>query len=703
MFRTSFAFPARRHRGPEPAFPRFLVLAAVGLIVLLAVFYGGLVFNMNAINVKVKDLKEHPYPVTVAAGKVETALMQVRTLDAQLLYVDTPEALREVEREYQRISDAVQEPLQVIGDRYLADPSMGVRLKQRFGDLTSVQQELVALTESGAADPQDIDGFVEQRIEPLVEELLVCNSSVLEGSAESFDNLYDLADRAFAQTIGYAGVLTGVVLVAAILFMVIIGRNNRQQALLHQSLERALEAAQDANTAKSRFLSNMSHDIRTPLTAIIGLTEIAADNVNDPKRVGECLDKVTCSSHHLLGLINDVLDMSKIESGQITVTVAPFDLCGFVDDLATVVQPQATAKGVGLSVECRIGTRYVVGDEVHVSQVLVNLLGNAIKYTEPGGSARLLVEDVPGRRAVSERNRVDEAGGVGPKGGWILADPSYACEKEQRFRFVVEDTGIGMSPEFARRVFEPFERESIVEERNIEGTGLGMSIAKTLVERLGGSIELESEPGRGSTFTVEIPLGVPDDEARFAEEFESRCSCGRCDDGLRGAPACRDAVAPCGTAGDVDDADGASARLDAPTLGARVLLVEDDELNAEVAKAIIGGFGVEVDHVWDGLEAVETVRRAAPDRYALIFMDVQMPRMDGLTAARTMHAEARRDGRKLPPLIAMTANAYVEDRRKAREAGMDGYAAKPFDRRELHAILEEQVLCKARAQGGDGC
>ncbi|WP_080800882.1 hybrid sensor histidine kinase/response regulator [Arabiibacter massiliensis] len=631
--------------------------AAVAVIAgLLVAFYAMLMVNMGSIDEKTEDLKEHPFTVTVAAGRAETLLMQVKTLDDRLAFTHSPKTVESVKEEFDLIDGEVRERLDTIVERHRGSSEKPKELSERYEEFRLKQQELVALAEGGASD-EEVARFLVDVIDPRIDAMYEDNLAIIENASRSFDQLYNTVAVTRTDTIVTATVLMLAVIASFFLFVIIIRRKNRQQEQLQESLRQALVAAQEANEAKSRFLSNVSHDIRTPLTAVIGLTDIAIEHADEPGRVGESLAKIKLSSHHLLNLVNDVLDMSKIESGQIDLSRAPFDLTNLVEMLVSIVRPQADVKRIGFAVSCcDVGKSMVVGDEMRVNQILINLLGNAVKYTEPGGKVGFSIRELSDGEV--ERARAEGLGdprgaaGDGPRG------------RLRAVRFVVEDNGIGMSEEFLERIFEPFEREDAPTRFTVEGTGLGMSIAKSLVERMGGSIEVESARGRGSRFTIVLPFEDYADapcEARAPEPARPVCRC-----------------APAGAR------EGAWAH-------ARVLLAEDDEIVGEIAEEFIKGTGAAVDRAWNGADALDLIRRAPEGCYDLVFMDVQMPRMDGLAAARAIVEECARAGRSRPPIIAMTANAYVEDRERAFEAGMDGYAVKPIGRDEIFRLFEEYV------------
>lgn len=643
------------------------VAFSVGIAViagLLIAFYAMLMVNMGSIAEKTEDLKEHPFTVAVSAGRAETLLMQVKTLDDRLAFARSPETVASVKAEFDLIDGEVQQKLDTIAARHRGNSGKAQDLVRQYAEFREQQQKLIELAEGSASD-EEVARFLRDNIDPRIEAMYADNLSIIEGASRSFDQLYDTVAATRADTIVTATVLMVAVIASFSLFVAIIRRKNRQQEQLQESLREALEAAQEANEAKSRFLSNVSHDIRTPLTAVIGLTDIALEHAEEPGRVSESLAKIKLSSHHLLNLVNDVLDMSKIESGQIDLSRAPFDLANLVEMLVSIVRPQADVKRLDFSVSCcELGSGMVVGDEMRVNQILINLLGNAVKYTEPGGTVSFSISELGADEV--ERSRAE---GVRlPDGG--KADPHG---RARVVRFVVEDNGIGMSEEFVERIFEPFEREDAPTRFTVEGTGLGMSIAKNLAERMGGVISVESARGRGSRFTLVLPFEDYGDAPSEAVPLEGSPLPGR---SSRNVP------------------EGSWSH-------ARVLLAEDDEIVGEIAEEFVKRTGAAVDRAWDGQEALNLMERAPEGFYDLVFMDVQMPRLDGLEAARAIVESFERSGRKRPPIIAMTANAYVEDRKRAFDAGMDGYAVKPIGKDEIFRLFEEYVpLCEGGPRVG---
>ncbi len=392
-------------------------------------------------------------------------------------------------------------------------------------------------------------------------------------------------------------------------------RINAEMDAARKAAEQARKEAEQANAAKQEFLSSMSHDIRTPMNAIIGMTSLALDNTDDPKRVRDYLGKIALSSKHLLGLINDVLDISKIESGKMTLNVEPVSLREAMDSIVNIMQPQVTAKNQQFKAAAReILSENVRCDGVRLNQVLINLLGNAVKFTPEKGAVQLTVyqEALP-----EDASRV-------------------------RTHFLVSDTGIGMSKEYQKVIFESFSREDNTRVRKTEGSGLGMAITKCIVDAMGGTISVRSEQGRGSEFHVVLDLEKA------------------------AAPAASEA------------ADGAAERVNDVVLkGRRILLAEDNELNWEVARELLSILELELDWAENGEICVEKFRNSPAGHYDAIIMDVRMPVMDGYEATAAIRGLEREDADI--PIIAMTADAFSEDIQRCLERGMNDHLAKPID------------------------
>lgn len=393
----------------------------------------------------------------------------------------------------------------------------------------------------------------------------------------------------------------------------------------------SIQKSNSASKAKSEFLSRMSHEIRTPMNAIIGMTGIAKEFSNDPIRLSDCLDKIDFSAQHLLALINDVLEMSRIESGKLQIKNDPFSIAGFVSALDILMRPQIEGKSISFIINTEKKHDVVVGDEYRLKQVLVNFLGNAVKFTDPGGSITLTVK---------ECDALEEG----------FAQVSFS----------VKDSGVGISREDQLNVFKAFEQVSSDKHTNRQksGTGLGLAISSNIITAMGSKIELESELGSGSEFhfTLKLELGAENEFLYKPEEVEEDYS--------------------------------------KYFKGKRVLLVEDNDLNIEIAYHILTSEGLEVETARNGVEAVEKFFQSEPYYYDAILMDIQMPIMDGLTATREIRKKTSRLDARSVPIIAMTADAFDEDMKKSIESGMNGHVAKPVDNDKLYATLK-QLLYKA--------
>ena len=535
-----------------------------------------------------------------------------------------------------------------------------------------------------------------------------------------------------------------------------VSQEKKAEIESHKALKDAYRAAENASRAKTEFLSNMSHDIRTPMNAIVGLTAIAGANIESQDRVVECLGKITKSSRHLLGLINEVLDMARIESGRISLAEEDFSLPELVDNLLTLTKPAIDEHHHQLEVHVEhIEHEAVCGDSLRIQQVFVNLMSNAVKYTPDGGNITLTIKEKP--------NGFSELG----------------C-----YEFSIEDNGIGMTPEFQKIMFEPFSRADDHRTTKVQGTGLGMAIAKNIVNLMNGGIQVESAPNKGTKITVtvylklqenereqekellDLPVLVVDDDKTCCEstvatlqeigiagewvltgkEAVERCAArhktGRdyfaviLDwkmpemDGIATARRIRECVGEEVTIiiltsfdfSEIEEearAAGVNAFMAKPLFrsrltatlrqftsgkkeknarnyledfakenyaGKRILLVEDNELNREIATEIIGMTGVTIDSAENGKIAVEKVMEAPEKWYDLILMDIQMPIMNGYEATAAIRALAGSRGKVL--IIAMTANAFAEDVQLAKNTGMNEHIAKPLDLNKLNDVLK---------------
>ena len=390
---------------------------------------------------------------------------------------------------------------------------------------------------------------------------------------------------------------------------------------INQRLEDAVHTAENASRAKTTFLNNMSHDIRTPMNAIIGFTNIAMKHEPKPE-VRNCLQKIGESSEHLLTLINDVLDISRIESGKIKFAPIPIDITEVADTVLSITQGFLTNRNVEFRSDLAVLEKpYVLADAVRIREVLVNILGNAVKFTDDGGT--------------------------------IVFEASYHSGADDRHvtaRYRIADTGVGMSEEFVEHIFDEFSQEENGARTQYKGTGLGMAITKRYVDLMGGTISVESKKGKGSTFTVELPLELTDESTVQKRAYHA---------------------------------------AQADLVGVKILMAEDNDLNAEIAMVQLEELGIRITRVSDGNEAVKTFAENPPDTFDIIFMDIMMPKMNGYEATEAIRAMPDRPDARRIPIIAMTANAFAEDVQASLDVGMNGHLSKPI-------IMEEVMKAIAR-------
>lgn len=408
------------------------------------------------------------------------------------------------------------------------------------------------------------------------------------------------------------------VLATAICYLML--HRKQREKLYTEEIRKSAEKARKANEAKTRFLFNMSHDIRTPMNAIVGFSGLLEKSLHDEKKSLDYIKKIRVSSDILLTIINQVLEMARIESGKITLSLESVNIREMVDAMNIVFESSLTKKSLEYQCSLNVVHDQILCDKTKMEEIILNVVSNSIKYTNPHGKITVSIDELDSED-----------------------------EKNADYKVVVEDNGIGMSQDYLPHIFEEFSREHTSTETRVAGTGLGLPIVKSLVDRMGGTIEVESEEGKGTRFIMKFSFPVSSENQVREEEKQN-----------------------------IPD-------ITEKLKGKQILLAEDNDLNAEIAETVLVEAGIEVKRVEDGLQCIEELKKMPEKYYDVILMDVQMPNMDGYTATEKIrHLD---DSRAEIPIIAMTANAYDEDRRKAQEAGMDGFLAKPLDVDEMMRLL----------------
>ena len=423
------------------------------------------------------------------------------------------------------------------------------------------------------------------------------------------------------------GLLISVLTAFIVMIIYLQFKMRRYRDALHEKeLEKAVLEAKNANEAKTRFLFNMSHDIRTPMNAIIGFSELLEKHIDEKDKAIDYLGKIKSSSNFLLSLINYVLEMARIESGKLALKKEVGCVTELIESLTDVFEPGVKKKFITYSCEIDIQHKYVIGDETKVREIFINIIGNSVKYTPEGGKISVSVKEEP-----------------------------FEKENSIAYRIIVEDNGIGMSKEYLPHIFEEFSREHTSTESKVTGTGLGLPIVKSLIDMMGGTIEVESQLGCGTKMNVVLPFELASEKQILEEKQKEK------------------------------------EKISDSILGKRVLLAEDNELNAEIAMTVLKENGLKAERAANGKQCMEMLKKMPEDYYDMILMDIQMPEMDGYEA--TKRIRNLDDARADIPIVAMTANAFEEDRQKALESGMNAHVSKPVDMNMLFKVMA-QILKK---------
>ena len=732
------------------------VIAICFCVVVYVVFTTHSIFTISR---QINYVAEHPYKAMSEINKIRVRVLEMNTYLP--IFISENENNLDGIRSVLRTSYQENEKsLKILDEIYLGNKEDLTELNGALDELKKALIQSVENSENSNMDRQAVQKYFDKEIEPIRVKTDIAIQKVIDSADRRVLIIQESTDEKAEAAIFYA-VVIGLLMIV----IVIYAYKLRNEYLINDELKRqqkilqdALLVAQKANDAKRDFLSRMSHEIRTPMNAIIGMSAITFNYLDDKKRTADCLSKITFSSKHLLMLLNDVLDMSKIENGKLNIRQELFDLKNLVTSLADINYGLATAKGLAFEIVISgFKDELLLGDSMRVNQILLNLLSNAIKFTPKGGSVRLEIRML---RSASDKI-------------WL--------------RFIVKDSGIGMKKEFLEHLYEPFEQADNGIARKYGGTGLGMAITKNLVAIMDGTIEVESQEGAGTTFMVDLPFGVSKVDKKTAADMEEmrvlvvdddndtcehaavllkgmgvnvdwalngfeaiekvRSACeddGRCYDvcfidwcmpeldGIETARRMRRYVDP-----DVliiiisaydwsgieeqAKAAGVNAFIAKPffasnlynTLltvsrkpelgfsavgnketydfgGKKVLLVEDNELNMEIASELLKFVNLQVEHAENGKVAVDIFRNSKEKEYALIFMDIQMPLMNGYDAARCIRSSEHPVAGTIP-IIAMTANAFNDDVQAAFDAGMNGHLAKPIDVEALFKTIARYI------------
>lgn len=435
--------------------PKYTTMIVIVLLVIYYIFV--LLMNTNIVK-QVEYIQGHPFPVREAAGDLKADFIVLRKLSEHLLYDHSLPLLQNTEQQLDNIDASIRKNIAFIDEYYISQPEAGQELLVKYTALREKQLELLQIARDPATSHVAMQKFIEAEIVPKIEELQRLNKSVIEGSRNKFYAYVVMVFGIYKYMVIFSTLMILCIFIALGIYLKIIKKQNKREREISKALQQALQTAENANASKSMFLTNMSHDIRTPMNAIIGMTTIASLNIDNTAKVQDCLDKIETVSKHLLGLINDVLDMSKIESGKITLNNEAFSMAELIYSFTDIIKPQIQAKGLEFDIKTlNLSHEEVIGDTVRLNQILLNIVGNAIKFTPEGGQIDISISELPSQHI------------------------DYTT-----YRFVISDSGIGMEEEFLANIFQPFERAKNSTQSKVDGTGLGMAITKNIVDMMKG-------------------------------------------------------------------------------------------------------------------------------------------------------------------------------------------------------------------------
>lgn len=570
------------------------------------------IFITYVMNRNAQSMYEHPYTVSNSARGMRSRLWDMKSFSS-ILITHAFDSKEDKDSFFQERYDMQNADIEIIDERYLGPVEDVDDLRAAMDGLIEAQTKACNYADNYSV--YEIQEYMDNKVYPWYDRV-----------SDSLTTIIDFADGKICslneqvQKSGITSMVFSLILAFSVIGLTILSNKQERKSIEELSrrehdLQDALYLAQQAGNAKKDFLSRMSHEIRTPMNVIVGMTTIAGANLDDKIRIKDCLSKIEFSSKHLLSLINDVLDMSKIEEGKISVNYEPFRLPQMFEAIIPAIYSQTSAKGTVF--ECKmtdVVSETVIGDSLRINQILLNLLSNAIKFTPAGGTICLTARQTP------VKNR------------------------RTKLILIVEDTGIGMSEEFLHRLFTPFEQEDGTLSRKYSGTGLGMAITKNLTDLLGGSIHVKSKLGEGSTFTVELPLEVPED-AMEAKEYKLE--------------------------------------------NLKILVVDDDVNTCTHASLLLKKMGIDADWVQHGSEAVQMVRKAheAYCDYDVCLIDWKMPDMDGIEVTRRIREELRTD----TLIIIISAYDWSDIKGEARKAGVNAFVAKPLFESSLYQTLSSVI------------